>query len=80
MQADEGRAGKRREQALKSGLEFEEVPLRKTVLLYGGGVLVLHDLAAVLVFLLQSVLHLFREPPLYELREYIQALKKSEPR
>ena len=69
MQADESRACKRREQALEFGINLVEVSPREAVLLYGGGILALHDLTALFVFLPQSVLHLFGEPVLYELCE-----------
>jgi hypothetical protein len=57
VQADESRASESREEGLVRRVDLVKVPLRKTVLLHGGGILAPHDLAAVRVFLFQGKLH-----------------------
>lgn len=57
VQAYESRARECREERLIFRVHLVKVPLRQTVLLHGGGILALDDLAAVRVLLFQGVLH-----------------------
>ena len=76
VQAYESRARERGEERLISRVHLVKVPLRQTVLLDGGGILALDDLAAVWVLLFQSTLYHHRELALFLPVERTQKMRQ----